>query len=287
MIRKPAVSGQFYPSNPKLLQDEIAKLIDKKIPKKKVKGIMVPHAGYIYSGKVAGEVYSQIEIPNRLIILSPNHTGLGVPFSIMNQGEWQLPFGNAKIDEDLANKLMNECDLLEIDAMAHAKEHALEVQLPFIQYLKSPPPSTGGRPKEVPVGDQGEGGFTFVPITLGHISLKDCQQLGEAIAQVIQKEKAEILIVASSDMNHYQDQETTIKKDEWAIREMLKRDPTALYNVVHQKDISMCGIIPTTVMLTATNHLGATHAELIDHKTSGDVSGDYEHVVGYAGVIIL
>lgn len=266
MIRKPAVAGQFYPSNPKILRDEIAKYIDEKIPKKVVKGIVAPHAGYIYSGKVAGEVYSQIEIPDRLIILSPNHTGLGVPFSIMNQGEWQLPFGNAKIDENLANKLMNECDLLEVDLMAHAREHALEVQLPFIQYLKND--------------------FTFVPITLSHVSLKDCQELGQAIAKIIQKEKDSILIVASSDMNHYQDRETTIKKDEWAIREILKRDPTALYNVVHQKDISMCGIIPATVMLTATNQLGATQAKLIDHKTSGDVSGDYEHVVGYAGVII-
>lgn len=266
MIRKPAVAGQFYPSNPKILRDTVAKYIDKTLPKKVVKGIVVPHAGYIYSGKISGEVYSQIEIPERLIILSPNHTGLGVPFSIMNQGEWQLPFGHAKIDEDLANKLMNECDLLEIDTMAHAREHALEVQLPFIQYLKKD--------------------FTFVPITLSHINLKDCQQLGEAIAQVIQKEKAEILIVASSDMNHYQDQETTMKKDELALDEILKRNPQTLYEVVHQKDVSMCGIIPTTVMLTATNHLGATHAELIDHKTSGDVSGNYDHVVGYAGVIV-
>lgn len=266
MIRKPAVAGQFYSSNPKVLWDEIAKYIDKTIPKKVVKGIVVPHAGYIYSGKVAGEVYSQIEIPNRLIILSPNHTGLGVPFSIMNQGEWQLPFGNAKIDEGLANKLIDKCDFLEVDTIAHLREHALEVQLPFIQYLKKD--------------------FTFVPITLGHVSLKDCQQLGEAIAQVIQKEKEEILIVASSDMNHYQDQETTLEKDQWAIDEILKRNPQSLYEVVHQKDISMCGIIPTTVMLTACNQLGAIKAELIDHKTSGDVSGDYERVVGYAGVIV-
>lgn len=282
-IRQPAVAGTFYPANPKVLRDQIASFLKPTSTKISAKGIVVPHAGTIYSGAVAGQVYSQIEIPDRMIILSPNHTGLGVPFSINTEGVWRLPMGDAKIDEKLADRLMKEFPLLEMDTEAHVREHSLEVQLPFIQFIKNgpsphPPPSRGG--------GKGEGGFSFVPITLGHLSLKQCEELGEALAQVISQEKEPILIIASSDMNHYEDQTTTLKKDQWAIDKILAQDPQGLYETVHDKEISMCGIIPTTVMLGACNQLGATKVRLIDHKTSGDVSGDTRKVVGYAGLII-
>src|SRR3989338_6091332 len=264
MIREPAVAGSFYPANPDRLKKDLASMIFEAPRKIHAKGIVVPHAGYIYSGKVAGQVYSQVEIPNRLIILSPNHTGLGVPFSIMNRGVWRLPLGDAKIDDELADKLMKEFGCLEVDTMAHAREHSLEVQIPFIQYLKKD--------------------FTFVPVTIGHVSYALCKEFGEAIARVVEKEKEPILIIASSDMNHYEEHYRTLEKDRRAIDKMLKRDPKGLYETVHNKDISMCGIIPTTVMLTVCNQLGATKAELVDHKTSGDVTGDLSGVVGYAGV---
>jgi len=266
MIREPAVAGTFYPSDPQKLKESLSKFIQD-IPKKiKAKGIVVPHAGYMYSGKIAGEVYSRVEIPNRLIILSPNHTGMGVPFSIMPSGSWRLPMGEAKIDEDLASKMMDEFPKLEEDTSAHMQEHSLEVQLPFIQYLKE--------------------NFSFVPITIGHVSYQDCKEFGEAIARIIEKETDPVLIVASSDMNHYEEHYKTLEKDQLALDEILNQDPMGLYNVVHDKNISMCGIIPTTVMLTACNELRATRAELIDHKTSGDVTGDLSGVVGYAGIII-
>ncbi len=265
-IRKPAVAGSFYPANPEQLKDQLASFIRPVQKKIRARGIMVPHAGYVYSGKVAGQVYSQIDIPDRIIILSPNHTGLGAPFSINRQGHWQTPMGNVKIDQELAAQLMSRFSLLEEDPLAHAREHSLEVQLPFIQYLKKD--------------------FTFVPMTLSHVSIDECLNLGEAIADAIESEKKQILLIASSDMNHYEEHHYTLRVDQLAIDEILKRDPVSLYHTVHKKNISMCGIIPTTVMLAAVNQLGAQKARLVDHKTSGDVSGDYDRVVGYAGIII-
>ncbi len=265
-IRQPAVAGTFYPADPKALRDQIASCLKPTSTKITAKGIVVPHAGYIYSGSVAGQVYSQINIPDRLIILSPNHTGLGVPFSINNRGAWRLPMGNAQIDEKLADRLMKECPLLEVDTEAQMHEHSLEVQIPFLQFLKKD--------------------FRFVPITLGHLSLKQCEELGEALAQVIVQEKEPILIIASSDMNHYENQTITLEKDQWAIDKILTQDPKGLFDTVHSKKISMCGIIPTTVMLATCNKLKAKRTLLVDHKTSGDVSGDFEKVVGYAGLII-
>lgn len=265
-IRKPAVAGSFYPLDPEKLKQQIASFVKPITKKIKVKGIVVPHAGYIYSGGVAGKVYSQIEIPDRLIILSPNHTGLGVPFSINTQGVWETPLGEARIDKELAGQLMEMFSLLEEDHRAHAREHSLEVQLPFIQYLKKD--------------------FTFVPITLSHVSLEHCLKLGEAIAQVVTSQKNEVLLVASSDMNHYEEHEYTLRVDQLAIDKILRRDPAGLYHTVHEKNISMCGIIPTTVMLAAVNEWGTQKATLVDHQTSGPTSGDYNRVVGYAGIVI-
>lgn len=264
-VRKPAVAGYFYPADPAVLRKDISKFIES-AEKLEAIGIVVPHAGYLYSGAVAGKVYSRVEIPKRLIILSPNHTGLGSPFSITSGGAWNLPFGDAPIDEELAGKLKRACNLLEEDAEAQRREHALEVQLPFLQFLKED--------------------FEFVPITLGHIRYEKCEEVGKAIADCIKKEKGPILLIASSDMNHYEEHNTTLKKDQKAIDQILARNPEGLYKTVHDESISMCGIIPTTVMLVATNLLGARKATLIDHKTSGDVTGDKSAVVGYAGIIL-
>ena len=263
MIRHPAVSGFFYPSDPKKLRELVTSFLTKS-PREKALGIVVPHAGYVYSGKIAGEVYSRIEIPEEIVILSPNHTGLGKPFSIMPRGTWRTPLGDAEINSELASKMMETCPLLEEDGLAHVKEHSLEVQIPFLQVAKK--------------------GFRFVPITLGHVSYENCKALGEGLARAIGEKP--VLLIASSDMNHYEDREKTMKKDQAALDCIQNRDPEALYKTVHAKNISMCGVIPTTVMLIAANRLKASQATLVDHKTSGDVSGDFSSVVGYAGVII-
>ena len=267
MIREPAVAGTFYTANPVTLRREVEKYLHEERGRKhSAIGIVSPHAGYMYSGHVAGAVFSKVEVPKKLIILCPNHTGLGAWASINASGAWRTPLGDAPIDESLAKRLMALAPEIEEDQLAHRREHALEVQLPFVQSLQPE--------------------FSFVPLCLSHFSFGECENLGNALAKLIQESEAEILIVASSDMNHYENQERTLAKDERAIECILNLDPQSLYERIHQEDISMCGIIPTTSMLIAAKQLGAKKAELIKHATSGDITGDYSGVVGYAGVVV-
>jgi MEMO1 family protein len=267
MIRKPAVSGRFYPGNPDELQTVLNTLFEPTQTRSKAFGIVVPHAGYIYSGHVAGAVYSRIELPQRIIVLCPNHTGLGVPLSIMKSGAWQTPLGNMQIDEELCAELMKSEPRLEHDIEAHRFEHALEVQLPFVQQM---------------CGET----VRFVPITLGTGNLTTLQELGQAIGRVIQTIAPETLIIASSDMNHYESDATTRMKDRKAIDQILALNPAGLHDVVRREHISMCGYGPTISMLTAAKILGASKAELVQYATSGDVSLDFDHVVGYAGIMV-
>ena len=218
----------------------------------------------MYSGHVAAAFYALAELPKRLIILCPNHTGFGHPAAINREGSWRTPLGDVKIDTPLADALMSRAPILADDWRAHSREHSLEVQLPFLQQL---------------LGD-----FTFVPICLGAHRFDYCEAVGNAIAQIAKDER--IGILASSDLNHYEDQKETLRKDQLAIDAVLALDPRALWDVVQDFDVSMCGFIPTTAMLIAANQLGAKHAELIKHATSGDINGDYSHVVGYASILI-
>ncbi|MBI1910113.1 MAG: AmmeMemoRadiSam system protein B [Deltaproteobacteria bacterium] len=266
MLRQPAVAGSFYPAERQKLEIELKRCLAPSPQKKQAIGIVSPHAGYHYSGTVAGQVYSQIELPQKMIILSPNHTGYGLPASIWPEGEWETPLGKAPVDVSLSLQWMKNCPLLQKDTAAHIAEHSLEVQIPFLQSLKRQ--------------------FTFVPVTLSHLRYSDCHEIGRALAQTIQGTGKPVLIIASSDMNHYENQEITHKKDLEAIEKILALDPQGLYETVHKKSISMCGIIPTTVMLVAAKELGARKAELVQHATSGDVTHDYKSVVGYAGLII-
>ncbi len=267
MIREPAVAGMFYNANPSGLRREVEGFLAEG-PRKKEKaiGIVSPHAGYMYSGHVAGAVFSKVAVPKKVLILCPNHTGAGAFASINASGFWKTPLGEVKIEEHLARHLMEFDTELEEDSSAHRREHALEVQLPFLQVIRED--------------------FEFVPLCLSHFSYGECETLGKAMARLIRESGEEILIVASSDMNHYESQERTLAKDERAIECILDLDPQALYGRVHEEDISMCGIIPTTCMLIAAKELGAKKAELIKHATSGDVSGDYSGVVGYAGIVV-
>jgi hypothetical protein len=267
-IREPAVAGQFYPGNlGKLSNDVRSYAASTEEEKLSAIGCVVPHAGYMYSGHVAGAVYGRIELPRRYVILCPNHTGAGHPLAIMAEGAWRTPLGDVEIDSDLANELRRTFPLLSVDAEAHRSEHALEVQLPFLQVLA--------------------GDFIFVPIVIGTGRLDVLTALGESIAKTIQTAGERVMVIASSDMNHYDNDAATRVKDRFAIDRLLALDPKGLHEVVHQKEISMCGYGPAVTMLTAARRLGASRAELIKYATSGDISGDRDMVVGYAGIAVL
>lgn len=267
MIRQPAVAGRFYPDDPAELAASIHEYTEPAQPRAKVIGAVIPHAGYIYSGPVAGAVYARIEIPQRCIVLCPNHTGMGAPLALMKTGAWRTPLGNLAIDNELATALMAADSYFQDDIAAHLSEHATEVQLPFLQELAGPD-------------------IRFVPITVGTGNWSRLEKLGQAMATVIRQLGPDILMVASSDMNHYESDTITRVKDRKAIDRMLALDARGLYDVVQQERISMCGYGPATAMLVAAKELGALRAELVQYATSGEVSGDYDHVVGYAGITV-
>lgn len=267
MLRHPAVAGQFYPSNP----DELTRLVrqfaaaDRAAPKQRVRACLVPHAGYVYSGHVAGAVYSCVELPQKTLILGVRHYPRGKPIAILSSGAWRTPLGDAKIDAALAEKLHAACPLLDEDIEAHRGEHSLEVQIPFLQVLAP--------------------GFTFVPVALGTLRYEDLVAVGESVARVLAAATEEILLLTTSDLNHYEDDETTRVKDRKAIDKLLALDPRGLFDVCREQEISMCGLGPAVAMLTALHALGGAKAELVRYATSADVSGDRDAVVGYAGMI--
>jgi AmmeMemoRadiSam system protein B len=266
MLRHPAVAGRFYPADPDALGRDLRSYLLPGKPVTAAIACMAPHAGYMYSGATAGAVFSQLILPSTCIILCPNHTGRGHRLAVMKSGEWRTPLGDIKIDEPLANALMHQFPALADDAEAHRFEHAIEVELPFLQFIRP--------------------GMTFVPVAVGTSQFVLLQELGAAIAQSIRETGRDVLVIASSDMNHYEDDATTRVKDQKAIEKILELDPAGLYSTVLNESISMCGFGPAVAMLTAAKFLGATRAELVQYATSGDVSGDRAMVVGYAGVIV-
>lgn len=266
IIRRASVAGQFYQGSKAGLEKELSTLIDKDAPKKDCLGAVSPHAGYIYSGMVAGEVLSRIKFKDSFVILGPNHTGIGSPFAIVTSGHWQMPMGDVEIDTDLAKAILKNSRYIKEDPSAHVYEHSIEVQLPFLQFVKSD--------------------FKFVPIIISSSDLETFRKIGKELADAIKRSNKEIVIIASSDMTHYESHESAKNKDKRAIDAILKLDEEKLMNEIQKWDITMCGFAPTIVMLSALKSLGAKKAELIDYKTSGDTSGDYSSVVGYAGILI-
>jgi len=265
-IRHPAVAGQFYPGEPEPLLRDLRSYLSPSAETISARGCIVPHAGYMYSGPVAGAVFARLALPGRCIVLCPNHTGMGHPLSIMSEGAWQTPLGTVPIDPLLAGALKQRFPALAEDSLAHRSEHAIEVELPFAQVR---------RPN-----------LTFVPIALGTGRFEILEQLGEAIADVIREQQEPVLIIASSDMNHYESDRITRVKDHKAIAAILTLDARGLYDMITTENISMCGFGPAVAMLTAAKCLGATSAELVRYTTSGDVSGDRDMVVGYAGIVV-
>jgi AmmeMemoRadiSam system protein B len=263
MKRKPVVSGQFYPSSSLKLSEQVKGYIESNVMKKRAIGVVSPHAGIMYSGQVAGAVYSRIEIPGTFILIGPNHTGLGRPVSIMLSGEWQLPTGELKIDENLARKIKGNANIIEEDSLAHTMEHSL---LPFILHFSSD--------------------VKIVPITMMTDSLEICKMIGEAVSDAIKEADYPVTIIASSDMSHYVSDAVAREKDKKAIDKVIAIDPKGLYDTVRKERISMCGVIPVTAMLYAAKRLGAQETTLVKYMTSGNVSGDYDYVVGYAAMIV-
>jgi len=265
MHRAPAVAGRFYPAQPGELRRELEGYLPEQLRQAAI-GCVVPHAGIMYSGHVAGAVYARLLPFSTYIILCPNHSGYGRPLAILSEGEWETPLGDALIDAELARNLKRACPLLEEDEAAHRLEHSLEVQLPFLQYLQS--------------------SFRFVPIAVGVGRYDPLEELGRAVAQVAGRAEERPLVVASSDLNHYEPDAVNRAKDHKAIERILGLDPRGLYDTVRRENISMCGFGPTVAMLTAAKLLGATRGELVRYANSGDITGDRSQVVGYAGILI-
>ena len=266
-IRTPAVAGKFYPENPFELEKKVASHLGNLSKKKrKAIGVVSPHAGFIYSGDVVGAVYSQIEVPETVILLGPNHTGLGENISVMTEGTWSMPMGNISIDEVLATQLCKETSLAKPNSVAHQFEHSLETQLPFLQYLRK--------------------NFLIVPICLKKVDYSICKKLSKGIVNALEQTEKSALIIASSDMTHFESHKIAGEKDKKAIVKIENRDAQGLDETLRQEQISMCGVNPVTVMLLCSEKMGAQKAELIEYKTSGEVNGDKSRVVGYAGVIV-
>jgi len=271
MIRQPAVAGTFYPREPRELLARVQQFLDEERAENStdsaahVLACLVPHAGYVFSGAVAGAVYARIKIPKRVVILGPRHRPGGANFAINSEGAWETPLGRAEINSELVRALMAACPLLVEDDVAHRREHSLEVQLPFLQALSKD--------------------FKFVPIAIGTLNFDELAELGHALAKVISNSSEPVLIVASSDLNHYESEKITHLKDHLAIDQMLALNPRGLHDTVRREGITMCGCGPAVSTLIAVRDLGATRAELVRYATSADVLGDRDEVVGYAGML--
>ncbi len=268
MLRLPAVSGRFYPSDPaelNALVRECAKTVDEPAAPVRVKACLVPHAGYLYSGRVAGAVFRRIAIPKKIVILGVRHFPHGAIAAILSNGRWRTPLGDAPIDEPLAQALKAACPLLREDHVAHSSEHSLEVQIPFLQVLQP--------------------ALAFVPIALGTVRFEDLVSVGEGIGRVLADSSEEILLVTTSDLNHYENDAVTRVKDRKAIDRIQALDARGLYDTCRHEAISMCGLGPTVALLTALRSLGPTRPQLVRYATSGDISGDLTTVVGYAGML--
>ena len=266
MVRKPVASGNFYPGTKSILTEELGKYVPSIKTKKKVIGLISPHAGYIFSGGCAGKGFAAVEVPDVVIILGVNHYGFGHPFAVDGHDSWKTPLGEAEVHKELREKLVKDSKIFGIDSNASIKEHSLEVQIPFVQYLNP--------------------GAKILPITVAGGDVQRLQTAGKEIAALVKENNGDILIVASTDMSHYISADRAREKDKKAIDKILDLDPEGLYNTVLMERISMCGSASTTIMLSAALELGAEKGEVIDYTNSGIVLGDYNRVVAYLSMIV-
>ena len=266
-VREPVVAGQFYPGAKASLKGVLSSLVDKNKKREKVIGAMSPHAGYVYSGAVAGGVLSLLSPKELFIIIGPNHTGTGEPFSVFSEGSWKTPLGTVEVDKEFAGRLIGASLLFKADRLAHAHEHSIEVQIPFLQYIVD--------------------SFKILPLCVASLDMKELKKAGAEIASAIKESKRDVTIIASSDMTHYESHEAAKEKDMQAISAILRMNEDELLQKVGTLNISMCGVAPVIITLCASKAIGAKEAKLVDYKTSAEASGDYSSVVGYGGVILI
>ena len=266
MIRKPAVAGQFYPGNAVDLRNELQQLVPDAAVKRSVIGVISPHAGYQYSGSTAGRLLAGIDIPRTVVLIGPNHRGTGSLAALAPEDGWQTPLGVVPIEKRLSGLIQQLIPAVQPDAAAHALEHSLEVQVPLLQYL---------RPD-----------VSIVPLCLAFGDAVGCELLGRGLAAAIRGFGEPVLMLASSDMTHYESAEAAEQKDMQALKKVLALDAKGLLEVCHSRHITMCGVVPAAVMLVAAKELGATQAEVVAYTTSGEVTGDLGEVVAYAAVSV-
>lgn len=293
MLRKPAVAGLFYDSNPEDLKRNIEECFNHKLGPGRIPelgisrdfekftnknqpnsqniniyGSVVPHAGYTYSGPIAAHAYYKIVengYPETFVILCPNHTGLGTGISIFNEGKWNTPLGDVEIDEEFANEMISNSNFIDSDISAHVKEHSCEVHLPFLQYFSND--------------------FKIVPIVMWMQDMKSSSDIAEAIVKTTKNLKRSISIIASTDLTHYEPKSVAAKKDKFVLDAITDMDEFALLNAVETHKITMCGYGPTISTIKASRGLGAKKGEVLKYATSGDISGDFNSVVGYCSAI--
>jgi AmmeMemoRadiSam system protein B len=261
----PAVAGSFYPAREADLRRDLAEMVPSG-PKERSWAVVVPHAGYQYSGKVAGAVYARVEVPRDVVLLCFNHRGAGRDFALWPEGSWRTPLGEAPVNGELAGRIRGAFPEAEFDEAGHRGEHSGEVQVPFLQWVR---PDVRLVPLAASAG-------------LDARSFGRLRALGEALAGL----REEFLVVASTDLNHYEGQESTLRKDAAAIRAIEALDAEALRDVIAREDVSMCGYAPVIAAIAYARARGAREARTVAHATSGDVSGDYDRVVGYVGMVM-
>jgi MEMO1 family protein len=279
ILRRPAVAGMFYEGTAEALRAQVKycflhRFGPGKLPTvnpegpRRILGLVCPHAGYVYSGAVAANAFfslAQDGKPETFVILGPNHTGYGNPLSAMREGAWRTPLGDVRIDSEVADAIASDTTLLDMDEVAHKHEHSIEVQLPFLQYI---------------YGD----GFKFVPICFLMQDLESAQEIGRALAEALVKKNA--VVIASSDFTHYESQSNVNRKDSEALKAVEALDEKKFYSVLKFENVSACGYAPIAALITYAKARGAQKADVLMHKTSGDITGDNSSVVGYAAVTI-
>jgi len=276
-VRRPTQAGAFYEGSAESLKRQIkecflSELGPGKVPEvkadgpRKIVGLVCPHAGYMFSGPVAAHAYYELALdgtPETAVIFGPNHTGYGSPLAVMNEGVWRTPLGDLEVDSETANQIVREARIVDVDELAHRYEHSIEVQLPFLQFLYG-------------------SNIKIVPICFLMQDLTSATDVGEAVAKALTGKNA--VLIASSDMTHYEPHEIAKEKDLAALRAVEEMDAAKFYSTVESRRISACGYGPIVALITAAKHLGAREAKLLCYKSSGDVIGDYSSVVGYAAV---
>jgi hypothetical protein len=276
-VRRPTQAGTFYEGTAESLKKQIEdcflnhlgpREIQEKVKAgpRNVLGLVCPHAGYMFSGPVAAHAYHKLASdgrPDVAVIFGPNHTGYGSALALMNEGSWRTPLGDVEVDSDIANQIVHESRMVDFDESAHRFEHSIEVQLPFLQYLYG-------------------SNFKIVPICFLMQDLSSAREVGKATARVLAGKNA--VVIASSDMTHYEPQQSASRKDMLALEAVEAMDEAKFYSMIENQSMSICGYGPIIALITAVKSLGAREAKLLCYKTSGDVTGDYSSVVGYAAV---